>query len=182
MTTTSRGLGEGPGPTPASKQRSDRIMSGKVHGRGGSCGGRDDVAAPDARGDQERARDDDGAREKRHARTEALVRETRPDRPDHAGDAPQGLLHPQHQSVLVLVRAVADERRVGGEQQRRPQWQERLIHEKHRYGARQWNQEIRSEEHTSELQSRLHLVCRLLLEKKKKKTNKVKNNQRKTDK
>src|SRR5687768_18340808 len=28
-----------------------------------------------------------------------------------------------------------------------------------------------SEEHTSELQSRLHLVCRLLLEKKKKKTN-----------
>src|SRR5687768_18267696 len=31
--------------------------------------------------------------------------------------------------------------------------------------------EDRSEEHTSELQSRLHLVCRLLLEKKKKKTN-----------
>src|SRR2546422_11670292 len=31
--------------------------------------------------------------------------------------------------------------------------------------SRKW----RSEEHTSELQSRLHLVCRLLLEKKKKK-------------
>src|SRR2546422_11626941 len=31
---------------------------------------------------------------------------------------------------------------------------------------------LRSEEHTSELQSRLHLVCRLLLEKKKKKNNK----------
>src|SRR5687768_18308029 len=31
-------------------------------------------------------------------------------------------------------------------------------------------QRLRSEEHTSELQSRLHLVCRLLLEKKKKKT------------
>src|SRR2546429_7364755 len=30
---------------------------------------------------------------------------------------------------------------------------------------------IRSEEHTSELQSRLHLVCRLLLEKKKKTRN-----------
>src|SRR2546422_1982400 len=29
---------------------------------------------------------------------------------------------------------------------------------------------VRSEEHTSELQSRLHLVCRLLLEKKKAKT------------
>src|SRR5256884_3687767 len=32
-------------------------------------------------------------------------------------------------------------------------------------------EEIRSEEHTSELQSRLHLVCRLLLEKKKKEIN-----------
>src|SRR2546429_1010326 len=32
--------------------------------------------------------------------------------------------------------------------------------------------EPRSEEHTSELQSRLHLVCRLLLEKKKKQTRK----------
>src|SRR2546422_1829082 len=31
----------------------------------------------------------------------------------------------------------------------------------------------RSEEHTSELQSRLHLVCRLLLEKKKKKHTKL---------
>src|SRR3989449_5163872 len=31
----------------------------------------------------------------------------------------------------------------------------------------------RSEEHTSELQSRLHLVCRLLLEKKKKKKTKL---------
>src|SRR2546422_8508264 len=31
----------------------------------------------------------------------------------------------------------------------------------------------RSEEHTSELQSRLHLVCRLLLEKKKKKNKKA---------
>src|SRR5256884_4787724 len=35
---------------------------------------------------------------------------------------------------------------------------------------------IRSEEHTSELQSRLHLVCRLLLEKKKKKKTKYNNN------
>src|SRR2546422_2651191 len=30
-----------------------------------------------------------------------------------------------------------------------------------------WEEDERSEEHTSELQSRLHLVCRLLLEKKK---------------
>src|SRR2546422_6225278 len=33
----------------------------------------------------------------------------------------------------------------------------------------------RSEEHTSELQSRLHLVCRLLLEKKKKSNTKIRN-------
>src|SRR2546422_8613674 len=33
---------------------------------------------------------------------------------------------------------------------------------------------LRSEEHTSELQSRLHLVCRLLLEKKKKKNSRKK--------
>src|SRR5687768_17783699 len=36
----------------------------------------------------------------------------------------------------------------------------------------QADREARSEEHTSELQSRLHLVCRLLLEKKKKKKKK----------
>src|SRR2546422_7707714 len=36
-----------------------------------------------------------------------------------------------------------------------------LLHEVERL------REVRSEEHTSELQSRLHLVCRLLLEKKK---------------
>src|SRR2546422_5395911 len=39
-----------------------------------------------------------------------------------------------------------------------------LYREARRQGVR-----ARSEEHTSELQSRLHLVCRLLLEKKKKK-------------
>src|SRR2546429_6481663 len=36
--------------------------------------------------------------------------------------------------------------------------------------ANRWPEISRSEEHTSELQSRLHLVCRLLLEKKKKPT------------
>src|SRR2546429_3251465 len=35
------------------------------------------------------------------------------------------------------------------------------------------NQKVRSEEHTSELQSRLHLVCRLLLEKKKQMLNRT---------
>src|SRR3989449_4480079 len=36
-----------------------------------------------------------------------------------------------------------------------------------RYGGDEFCVVLRSEEHTSELQSRLHLVCRLLLEKKK---------------
>src|SRR2546422_5744616 len=40
------------------------------------------------------------------------------------------------------------------------------------WGARYDGAATRSEEHTSELQSRLHLVCRLLLEKKKKDTRK----------
>src|SRR2546422_8518823 len=42
-----------------------------------------------------------------------------------------------------------------------------------RYGDRVADPERRSEEHTSELQSRLHLVCRLLLEKKKDKANQI---------
>src|SRR5690554_7389593 len=46
-----------------------------------------------------------------------------------------------------------------------------------------WEEEIiRSEEHTSELQSRPHLVCRLLLEKKKKKKKKIKKNIKKNKK
>src|SRR5438105_15049564 len=45
----------------------------------------------------------------------------------------------------------------------------------HRAGSRFWSRQSRSmersEEHTSELQSRVDLVCRLLLEKKKRKSN-----------
>src|SRR2546422_3795784 len=48
------------------------------------------------------------------------------------------------------------------------EWQEDALFEMVR-GAYPYRDVSRSEEHTSELQSRLHLVCRLLLEKKKKK-------------
>src|SRR2546429_6128134 len=51
--------------------------------------------------------------------------------------------------------------------------QGRWVHDLPRTGrsdAAGFPSEHRSEEHTSELQSRLHLVCRLLLEKKKKMT------------
>src|SRR5687768_17811281 len=49
---------------------------------------------------------------------------------------------------------------------RRPVLADRVVVQRRRAGAAMHD---RSEEHTSELQSRLHLVCRLLLEKKKKK-------------
>src|SRR2546422_5550919 len=52
--------------------------------------------------------------------------------------------------------------------EREPRAAARLVHQRH--GAQRVVDAAlaRSEEHTSELQSRLHLVCRLLLEKKKK--------------
>src|SRR2546422_8231548 len=51
-------------------------------------------------------------------------------------------------------------------------WRRTRLEADHDDGRRE--QEVRSEEHTSELQSRLHLVCRLLLEKKKKQVTKSK--------
>src|SRR2546430_6203289 len=44
-----------------------------------------------------------------------------------------------------------------------------LLRRQHAHQARTLSTEMRSEEHTSELQSQSNLVCRLLLEKKKKK-------------
>src|SRR5207253_10722384 len=44
-------------------------------------------------------------------------------------------------------------------------WSRRWMTES--FEAKRWRNSARSEEHTSELQSRGHLVCRLLLEKKK---------------
>src|SRR2546422_2596597 len=46
----------------------------------------------------------------------------------------------------------------------------RGVHDRVREGPAELLGQFRSEEHTSELQSRLHLVCRLLLEKKNKST------------
>src|SRR2546422_7920192 len=51
--------------------------------------------------------------------------------------------------------------------QPKPEWESALN------GAAGVAHHARSEEHTSELQSRLHLVCRLLLEKKKKSHNQL---------
>src|SRR5437870_9612318 len=57
--------------------------------------------------------------------------------------------------LVVILRA-----EIGGPQRRRPDRRRALRRES-------WASRKRSEEHTSELQSRGHLVCRLLLEKKK---------------
>src|SRR2546422_7564002 len=58
--------------------------------------------------------------------------------------------------VFDLVAAMAQPSRPRGHGRRHACHVEQLV------------DQVRSEEHTSELQSRLHLVCRLLLEKKKK--------------
>src|SRR2546429_5469730 len=68
---------------------------------------------------------------------------------------------PRPANETAIVRAVADFSNLGPDMSsvkfiRRTQW-----------AIKEFTQCIRSEEHTSELQSRLHLVCRLLLEKKK---------------
>src|SRR2546422_5981908 len=61
-------------------------------------------------------------------------------------------------------------------------WQQRLANGRLPNVEHRTMEVERSEEHTSELQSRLHLVCRLLLEKKKKKKrpprNKIRHNQK----
>src|SRR5438105_5627378 len=65
-------------------------------------------------------------------------------------------------ALTELLRAIGDD-----EPRRRSDGRERLAHVGPRLGLAPPGQE-RSEEHTSELQSRVDLVCRLLLEKKKK--------------
>src|SRR2546422_5307330 len=56
----------------------------------------------------------------------------------------------------------------------RPGAQEDQQDQGHRDHPQDQRLQLRSEEHTSELQSRLHLVCRLLLEKKKKPLSRIK--------
>src|SRR5205814_6834884 len=76
--------------------------------------------------------------------------------------------------LLHKVRALHD-RRAGyarGEERRASVRVHAARHARHRGGDADGRATLRSEEHTSELQSLRHLVCRLLLEKKKKKHDK----------
>src|SRR2546422_8569607 len=73
----------------------------------------------------------------------------------------------------TLFRSLPEVERKAPPAERQQQWETgvgRQVGEHVRHDARERQSPERSEEHTSELQSRLHLVCRLLLEKKKKKT------------
>src|SRR2546422_2442947 len=78
-------------------------------------------------------------------------------------------VHPTH---------ITRRRRARGAVERHRQDRVRAPHLHHQAGGLSG---ARSEEHTSELQSRLHLVCRLLLEKKKKNTTKQRERHRNTD-
>src|SRR5438874_2955092 len=71
---------------------------------------------------------------------------------------------------------------VGATSSRRPDWRLRRLRERwiDRWIDSAGRGEKRSEEHTSELQSRRDLVCRLLLEKKKKKKKTKKKKRKKT--
>src|SRR2546422_1174935 len=69
----------------------------------------------------------------------------------------RSLVHDQEAEIV--------ERHVARQQAMRP---DQNVHFAPRHAPRDRRAVLRSEEHTSELQSRLHLVCRLLLEKKKK--------------
>src|SRR5207249_6680352 len=71
-------------------------------------------------------------------------------------DAKRELFHPRREIVQTSEEAVNGE----------PRWLDEVL-DGDELGALVHDREARSEEHTSELQSRFDLVCRLLLEKKK---------------
>src|SRR2546425_5378340 len=74
----------------------------------------------------------------------------------------------RHHALRTARMCVAVARRLGHSEERVERYQIAcLLHDLGRAGLDQ--DQIRSEEHTSELQSLAYLVCRLLLEKKKKK-------------
>src|SRR5690348_17940543 len=73
----------------------------------------------------------------------------------------------------IALFVVEDQLDVGEAKKRKGPQMHHVRNAVHRHFQR--NRDLRSEEHTSELQSPVHLVCRLLLEKKKKKKKHKKN-------
>src|ERR1041385_9349556 len=78
-----------------------------------------------------------------------------------AACSPTGEAAPPRSATVRWRRTRYSPRRCGAS------WAFRAEVARPRAARRDWPPPARSEEHTSELQSRLHLVCRLLLEKKK---------------
>src|SRR2546429_6658603 len=78
---------------------------------------------------------------------------------------PRSTLFPY--TTLFRSRERHDVRALPGEGRAGPQAGERCVFRRRGPPGRRGRGGLRSEEHTSELQSRLHIVCRLLLEKKK---------------
>src|SRR2546422_7711348 len=78
---------------------------------------------------------------------------------------PRSTLFPYTTLFRSSVQVAADVKALGHAGHERPA-RDHGVHQG-RHGELRRHGNVRSEEHTSELQSRLHLVCRLLLEKKK---------------
>src|SRR5207249_7851269 len=96
-----------------------------------------------------------------------------------AGGAAAARSRRDHSGGVALCRSAQLHRAVRGRaSRRRHRRTRRLVRLHRRRRPRLWRRGVeihRSEEHTSELQSRFDLVCRLLLEKKKKKKKKRQN-------
>src|SRR3712207_8197978 len=76
---------------------------------------------------------------------------------------------PLHDSLPILVRAIGARSRLHLPALRAREAHDRILERRGIEGVHEPEAPVRSEEHTSELQSRQYLVCRLLLEKKKNK-------------
>src|SRR5438876_7775452 len=83
---------------------------------------------------------------------------------------PYTTLFRSHAERVGECRGQQNSRHERGAEERRRRIAEHAKSERRSSGPRALAAEARSEEHTSELQSPVHLVCRLLLEKKKRQT------------
>src|SRR5436309_15266186 len=107
MTRASRGLGEGPGPTPASSKRSERIMSQKIHEEGSLCRwGGDGPRLVNVPRNESGHGHDPRCEVERDGRPQVLKGRRRTKRPQDCHESAQMLLTPHCDSVFYTVCAV----------------------------------------------------------------------------
>src|SRR6266403_2903248 len=142
MTTMSRGLGAGAGPTPASRKRRERIMSRKIHEEGSLCrwGGDAPYLVNVPRNDSGHGHDPRREVEW-DAWPQVLEGRRRTHWPHDCHDPAQSLLRPHLYAVLATVGAVADQRRGGREQQGRADWGEGEAERERQSCGRQWHEQ-----------------------------------------